>query len=114
MNHYILIHRLTGPAILVLLGVVALLSEAHVVHFSIFIPLLLILLGVLKLAERASLAGWEYPAAGAGAQMPGAATYGANYEPGAASSSMVPTPASSQVSMHELSDGGSDAGEGKL
>lgn len=56
MNRYIFIHRLTGPAILVLLGLVALLSQAHLARFSIFVPLLLILLGVLKLAERAALA----------------------------------------------------------
>jgi hypothetical protein len=56
MNRYIFIHRLTGPAILLLLGFVALLSQAHIARFSIFVPLLLILLGVLKLAERAALA----------------------------------------------------------
>jgi hypothetical protein len=56
MNRYIFIHRLTGPAILVLLGLVALLSQAHLASFKIFLPLLLILLGVLKLAERAALA----------------------------------------------------------
>lgn len=83
MNHYILIHRLTGPAILLLLGIVALLSESHVVHFSIFVPLLLILLGVLKLAERMALAGWVYPGGpgagmGAAPQPPGAAAYGAS------------------------------------
>lgn len=56
MNRYILIRRLMGPSILLLLGVVALLSQAHVVHFYLFFPLLLILIGVLKLAERAALA----------------------------------------------------------
>jgi hypothetical protein len=56
MNRYILIRRLMGPSILLLLGVVALLSQAHVAHFYIFFPLLLILIGVLKLAERAALA----------------------------------------------------------
>jgi hypothetical protein len=56
MNRYIFIHRLTGPAVLLLLGVVALLSQAHLASFNIFVPLLLILLGVLKLAERAALA----------------------------------------------------------
>lgn len=61
MNRYILLHRLTGPAILVLLGVVALLHQAHVVSFSIFVPLLLILIGVIKLAERAVLANEPYP-----------------------------------------------------
>jgi hypothetical protein len=56
MNRYILIRRLTWPAILVLLGVVALLSQADLVEFHIFFPLLLILIGVLKLAQRAALA----------------------------------------------------------
>lgn len=57
MNRYILIHRLIGPCVLLLLGVVALLHEAHLVSWNIFLPLLLILIGVLKLAERAALAG---------------------------------------------------------
>lgn len=63
MNKYIFIRRLTGPAVLLLLGIVALLNEAHLVHFGIFVPLLLILLGVLKLAERAVLASEPYPGA---------------------------------------------------
>lgn len=94
MNRYILIHRMTGPAVLLLLGLVALLSQAHVVHFSIFVPLLLILIGVIKLAERAALTGYEYPAPGAGygpgmgPQGPGAA-YGAG--PAGTSTSIVPT-----------------------
>lgn len=63
MNRYILIRRLMGPSILLLLGIVALLSQAHVVHFYLFFPLLLILIGVLKLAERAALAAeGGYPA----------------------------------------------------
>jgi len=61
MNRYIMIHRLTGPAILLLLGVVALLHQAHVVSFQIFWPLLLILIGVIKLAERAAMANEPYP-----------------------------------------------------
>jgi hypothetical protein len=56
MNRYILIRRLTGPSILLLLGVVALLHEADLVSWNIFVPLLLILLGLLKLAQRAALA----------------------------------------------------------
>ena len=57
MNRYILIRRLRGPAILLLLGIIALLHEADVVDgWSLFFPLLLILIGVLKLAERAALA----------------------------------------------------------
>lgn len=56
MNRYILIRRLMGPCILLLLGVVALLHQAHLVSWNLFLPLLLILIGVLKLAERAALA----------------------------------------------------------
>ena len=56
MSRYILIRRLTGPCILLLLGVVALLHQADLVSWNIFVPLLLILLGLLKLAQRAALA----------------------------------------------------------
>jgi hypothetical protein len=56
MNRYILIRRLTAPCVLLLLGVVALLHEADLVSWHIFVPLLLILIGVLKLAQRAALA----------------------------------------------------------
>jgi hypothetical protein len=66
MNRYILIHRLTGPSILLLLGVVALLHEAHLVSWNLFVPLLLILIGLIKLAERVALT-----AAGDGAQFAG-------------------------------------------
>jgi hypothetical protein len=109
MNRYILIHRMTGPAILLLLGIVALLSQAHVVHFSIFIPLLFILLGVLKLAERAALAGWEYPGPGIGPgigpQTPPTATYGRYGAPdsGSTSTSIVP--------RHDFGNGGNNGGE---
>lgn len=62
MNRSIAIRRLMGPSILLLLGIVALLSQAHVVHFYLFFPLLLILIGVLKLAERAAMASEDdYP-----------------------------------------------------
>ena len=63
MNRYILIRRLMGPAILLLIGVVALLHETGVVeHWAhLFWPLLLIMIGVIKLAERAALASEGYP-----------------------------------------------------
>ena len=120
MNRYIFIHRLTGPAILVLLGVVALLSQAHLVHFSIFVPLLLIMLGVLKLVERMALSGWEYP--GNGPQGPGAPPYGGQpYPYGAApygSSGQPPTTSPTTTSIvpttHEFGNGRSDTGKGKL
>jgi hypothetical protein len=78
MNRYILIRRLRWPAILMLIGVVALLHQMGAIdHFwHLFVPLLLILLGVLMLAERAVLAAdggyppylGQYP----GAPYPGA------------------------------------------
>jgi hypothetical protein len=68
MNRYILIRRLRGPAILLLIGVIALLHSTGLVHsfWRWFWPLLLIALGVMLLAERAMLAadggypGWPY------------------------------------------------------
>ena len=58
MNRYILIHRLRAPAVLLLIGVLALLDQMGVIeHFwHLFIPLLFILIGVLLLVERAVLA----------------------------------------------------------
>jgi hypothetical protein len=58
MNRYILIRRMRWPAILMLLGVIALLHQLGAIeHFwHMFIPLLLILIGVFMLAERAILA----------------------------------------------------------
>ena len=57
MNRYIFIRRLRGPAILLLIGVLALLHQAGAIeHFwRLFWPLLLIMLGVIMLAERAAL-----------------------------------------------------------
>jgi hypothetical protein len=91
MNRYILIHRLTGPSVLLLLGVVALLHQAHWVRWSIFVPLLLILIGVLKLAERALLAGTPYPgAAYPGSAIPGSAIPGSAVPGSAYPGSVVP------------------------
>ena len=58
MNHYIMIRRLRLPAILLLVGVIALLDQTGVLHhfWHWFVPLLLILLGLMMLAERAALA----------------------------------------------------------
>jgi hypothetical protein len=58
MNRYILIRRLRGPAILLLIGLIALLHSTGVLHsfWRWFWPLLFILMGLLLLAERAALA----------------------------------------------------------
>ena len=63
MNRYILIRRLRGPAFLLLIGVLALLHSAGVIHsfWRLFWPLLFILMGVLLLAERAVLATDDGP-----------------------------------------------------
>jgi hypothetical protein len=56
MNRYIMIRRLRAPAFLLLIGALALLSQAHILGWGKSWPLLLILAGVLLLAERAALA----------------------------------------------------------
>lgn len=83
MNRYILIRRVKGPAILLLIGVIALLHQADLVSWNLFLPLLLILIGVLKLAERAALAAagdevlypGAYPAGGYPGPYPGAPVF---------------------------------------
>lgn len=97
MNKYILIRRLTGPCVLLLLGVVALLHQADMVSWNIFLPLLLILIGVLKLAQRAALA-----AAGDEATYPGYPGYpGPQYQYGAGVTPQTgaQTPAQSSTSI---------------
>jgi hypothetical protein len=61
MNRYILIRRLRGPAFLLLIGALALLSQANILGWDKSWPLFLILAGVLLLAERAALATGGYP-----------------------------------------------------
>ncbi len=62
MNRYILIHRLRAPAVLLLIGVLALMDQTGLIsHFwGWFWPLLMILIGALLLAERAALAAEDY------------------------------------------------------
>jgi hypothetical protein len=103
MNRYILIRRLRGPAVLLLIGVIALLHESGLVDgWSLFFPLLLILIGVLKLAERAALA-----AAGDAAMYQGA-TYPYGAQPGA----VPPQPGTSIVPVATQDYGkGSEGGQ---
>jgi Domain of unknown function (DUF5668) len=63
MSRYILIRRLRGPAILLLIGTLALLHQTGAIPYfwKLFWPLLLITLGLLLLAERAALASEGYP-----------------------------------------------------
>ncbi len=103
MSRYILIHRLRWPAILLLLGVLALLHQAGVIaHFwRLFWPLLLIMLGLLMLAERAALAAeGDSPHFGAPWQgtNPGAGQ-GAGQGAGPAGTAIVPS------QTHDFADG---------
>lgn len=84
MNRYYMIRRLMGPAILLLLGTIALLHEAHLASWHLFVPLLLILIGVIKLAERAVLASEPPP--------PGTGYPGGPYQPPYAGSYQPPYP----------------------
>lgn len=58
MNRYMMIHHLRWPAVLLLIGTLALLDQLDVItnFWSWFWPLMLILIGSLMLAERAALA----------------------------------------------------------
>jgi hypothetical protein len=61
MNRYIMIRRLRWPALLFLVGVIALLAQTHVLRWGQSWPLFLIVFGVLLLAERAALATEAFP-----------------------------------------------------
>jgi hypothetical protein len=108
VNRYIFIRRLRGPAILLLIGVLALLHQAGAIeHFwRLFWPLLLIMLGVIMLAERAALEAdggystfpWGHPQ---GTAQPGATTGSTQ----ATGTSIVPS------QTHDL---GNDLDGGKL
>jgi hypothetical protein len=99
MNRYILIRRLTGPAVLLLIGVLALLHQAGVIEgwWRLFWPLLLILVGVIKLAERAALASEPYPPA-PDSQYAGYTPYQGGY-PGSYTGAPAQTPAANETSI---------------
>jgi hypothetical protein len=80
MSRYILIHRLRGPAFLLLIGVLALLHQMGVLdHFwKLFWPLAFILGGLMLLAERFALNADGFPPV----PYPGAPVTGAPNYPG--------------------------------
>jgi Domain of unknown function (DUF5668) len=55
MTSWLLIRRLRGPAVLLLVGVTALLNQWDILSFGRSWPLYLILFGLFSLAERAAL-----------------------------------------------------------
>lgn len=95
MSRYILIHRLRGPAFLLLVGVNALLAQAHILGWSQSWPFYLILAGVLLLAERAALAAEGYPAypgmPGSGIAQPSTAAGANQTATGQTETAIVPT-----------------------
>ena len=104
MNRSILIRRLRGPAFVVLLGIMALLSQADILHWGQSWPLLLILAGVLGLAERIALSAdggypqTAFPSAAPGAPTPwsGAQYPGAHYSAQAAAANAPASAAPAQ------------------
>jgi hypothetical protein len=54
MNSYLWIHRIKGPAMLLVFGITALLDEWDIISYGKSWPLYLITFGVLQLAERAA------------------------------------------------------------
>lgn len=89
MNNYILIRRLRGPAFLLLVGINALLAQAHLLGWSESWPFYLILAGVIMLAERAAMATSNpVPPPYPGAPYTGAPT---TQPPATTSTSIVPT-----------------------
>jgi hypothetical protein len=101
MSRYILIRRLRGPAFLLLVGVNALLAQAHILGWSRSWPFYLILAGVIALAERAALAvdGGVVPPPYGGEPYPGAPYTGAPY-PGAPVAQNPPVGSTSIVPAH--------------
>lgn len=84
MNPYIFIHRIKGPAMLLVFGITALLNEWDIISFGRSWPLYLIVFGVLQLAERAAWSQYQQqyaqgqyagpytgPVAGPGGGVPG-------------------------------------------
>jgi hypothetical protein len=116
MSRYILLRRLRGPAILLLVGVLALLHQLGLIdHFwHFFWPLLLIMIGVLLLAERAAIAT-DGPYAGApypGSPYPGSHYPGAPY-PGAVNPAAPPAQESSAIVPAHSEDYGNDSEGGQ-
>jgi hypothetical protein len=55
MSRYVLIRRLRGPVFLLLVGILALLAQAHIFSLSKSWPICLIFWGVISLVERVAL-----------------------------------------------------------
>jgi hypothetical protein len=92
MNPYIFIHRIKGPAMLLVFGITALLNEWDIISFGRSWPLYLIVFGVLQLAERAAWSQWHQQYAQGPYAAQGVVPGASDAPP--ASSSLVPSPPS--------------------
>ncbi|MGB7191117.1 MAG: hypothetical protein WBD10_13325 [Acidobacteriaceae bacterium] len=54
MNHYLFLHRIKLPVLILVVGITALLAQWHILSWSRSWPLYLIAFGLLQLAERAA------------------------------------------------------------
>ena len=110
MNRYIMIRRLRGPAFLLLVGVIALLAQAHILSWAKSWPLFLILAGVIMLAERAALyAEGGYPSV----PFPGVPYEGPNDPRAATGIPPYPGQPIATVPAHEYDKDGRDLDGGK-
>lgn len=90
MNRYVFLHRITGPVLLLVFGVTALLDTWHVLGYGESWPLYLIAIGLLQLAKRAAWAQIQVPptppaayagyTGGAGNYPPNQGSYQAPYQ----------------------------------
>jgi hypothetical protein len=88
MNSYLWLHRIKGPAMLLVFGITALLNEWDIISYGRSWPLYLIVLGVLQLAERAAWSQYQQ-----GQQAQYAAQYGqAQYPAYGATPGQTPGP----------------------
>jgi hypothetical protein len=112
MSRYILIRRLRGPAFLLLVGVNALLAQAHILGWSESWPFYLILAGVIALAERAALAvdGGVVPPPYGGGAYQGTPYPGAPY-PGDPAAPSAPVQSTSIVPSHSHDFGDPNGGQ---
>lgn len=85
MNRYVFLHRITGPLILLVFGVTALLDTWQVLSYRESWPLYLIAIGLLQLAKRAAWSRLEVPPppagyAGSGGPGTAAGSYPSSYQ----------------------------------